>query len=274
MADEFGDDEYHFSEDESTNAVFDEETLEPARSSGLWDKLSKFQGILGENLRRNVLIGIGALIVLLILYKFLGAFFSTSRKTHTVQQTKPAVTKQIAQAEPVTTPTPKPEPVYTQPAQLAQPVQHTLDPSVSRKLSNLEKGSEKTQDDIAGINDNVDSLKNTMSKLGNQLSMLNANIAMLTQEVKQQQEQIAQLKEKKKRPGYIKRGKIWVPAPQWYIQAVIPGRAWLISKRGKSLTVRVGSNIPGYGTVKAIEPHKGLVMLKSGKRIEFKASDT
>lgn len=269
MADEFGDDEYHFSEEEGNSAIFDEETLEPAKSSGLWEKLSKFQGLLGENLRRNVLIGIGALIILLILYKFLGSLFY-SKKTNTVQNTKPAVTKQVVQAQPVVQPTP----TYTQPAQLTQPVQQTTDPNVTRKLSSLQKGTEKTQDEIANINDNVYTLKGSISKLANQMSMLNTNIAMLTQEVKQQQEQIAKLKEKKKRPGYIKQGKIWVPVPQWYIQALIPGRAWLISTRGKTLTVRVGSKIPGYGTVKAIEPHKGLVMLKSGKQIEFKASDT
>lgn len=278
MADEFSDDEYHFSEAESTNAVFDEETLETPDTSGNAKKYFWLSWFSGDNLKRNILVGIGALVVLLMLYKFLGYLFSSSKPTQTAQ----APNTVVQQPEPKSAPTPlvKTQSATTKPVQSVQtveniqPVQTSMDPGLDKKLSRLQRGNEKTQDEISNINDNVDNLKGSLSNVANQISMLNKSIAMLTEEVKQQQEQIAKLKKKKTKKGFIRQGKVWVPAPQWFVQAVIPGRAWLISRRGKTLTVRKGSSIPGYGTVKAIDPHKGLVIMSYGKNIMYKVSDT
>jgi intracellular multiplication protein IcmG len=260
MADEFNDDEYHFSEGDSAGAVFDEETIEPAQTSSLTSKFS------GGNLKRNVLIAIGAVIVLLIVYKFLGSLFSSSSKPS--ERVQAPTQKQVVQKPVIQAPVVQ-QPLIAQPVQPAVPV---LDPAITRKLSRLQDGSEKTQDEIANINDNVDNLKGSLSNIGSQISALNTSIAMLTQEVKQQQVQLLKLKKKPKR--YIKHGKEMIPVTKYYVQALIPGRAWLISHRGKTLTVRKGSVIPGYGKVELIDPHQGIVSMSSGHNIMYKVSDT
>ena len=58
------------------------------------------------------------------------------------------------------------------------------------------------------------------------------------------------------------------------MQAVIPGRAWLIANNGSTITVREGTPIPGYGIAKIIDPIKGRVMTSSGKEIRFSQDDS
>ena len=60
----------------------------------------------------------------------------------------------------------------------------------------------------------------------------------------------------------------------YYIQAVIPGRAWLIATNGSTLTVREGSTIPGYGIVRKIDPNLGKVFMSTGKVIRFSQLDS
>lgn len=61
----------------------------------------------------------------------------------------------------------------------------------------------------------------------------------------------------------------------YYIQAVVPGRAWLKSnKGGKTLTVREGSTVPGYGVVDNIEPQLGKVIMNSGESIIYSPDDS
>ena len=55
----------------------------------------------------------------------------------------------------------------------------------------------------------------------------------------------------------------------YYVQAIIPGRAWLINANGETLTVLVGSKIPGYGTVTKIHAQEGRVFTSSGKILKF-----
>ncbi len=48
------------------------------------------------------------------------------------------------------------------------------------------------------------------------------------------------------------------------VQAVVPGRAWLMSEAGKSLTVAVGDSLPGLGVVVDIDSLNGVVLTSAG----------
>jgi intracellular multiplication protein IcmG len=61
---------------------------------------------------------------------------------------------------------------------------------------------------------------------------------------------------------------------RYNIQAVIPGRAWLIATNGATLTVSQGTAIPGYGIVKLIDPVQGKVTTSSGQIIRFSQEDS
>lgn len=58
-------------------------------------------------------------------------------------------------------------------------------------------------------------------------------------------------------------------APDYYVQAVIPGRAWLKSSNGQIITVTTGDGIPGYGTVETIDSQNGVVITSTGTKIVF-----
>lgn len=55
----------------------------------------------------------------------------------------------------------------------------------------------------------------------------------------------------------------------YYVQAIIPGRAWLKNSQGQVITVGPGDPVPGYGTVTNINPQSGSVTTSTGTNIVF-----
>ncbi len=51
------------------------------------------------------------------------------------------------------------------------------------------------------------------------------------------------------------------------MQAIIPGRAWLKSDSGDTVTVAEGDLLKGYGRVTKIDPYDGVVTIDNGNRI-------
>ena len=61
---------------------------------------------------------------------------------------------------------------------------------------------------------------------------------------------------------------------QYFIQALIPGRAWLVGENGATVTVNVGSRLPGYGIIRVIDTNLGRVATSSGKIIIYSQRDS
>lgn len=56
----------------------------------------------------------------------------------------------------------------------------------------------------------------------------------------------------------------------YFVQAVIPGRAWLKDSNGKIITVAIGDQVPGgYGRVTHINSRDGVVTTNKGAQIEY-----
>ena len=51
------------------------------------------------------------------------------------------------------------------------------------------------------------------------------------------------------------------------VQGVVPGLAWLVDEHGKTSTVRVGTELNGYGKVTYIDSDKDIVQTSSGRNI-------
>lgn len=56
-------------------------------------------------------------------------------------------------------------------------------------------------------------------------------------------------------------------AANYTVQAIIPGRAWLKSASGDTLTVADGDNLKGLGRVTRIDPYDGVVIIDTGKKM-------
>ncbi|RDI48617.1 hypothetical protein [Aquicella lusitana] len=57
------------------------------------------------------------------------------------------------------------------------------------------------------------------------------------------------------------------PKIAYNVQAIIPGRAWLRSDSGETLTVAEGDLIKGVGRVTKIDPYDGVVEINTGNRV-------
>lgn len=71
--------------------------------------------------------------------------------------------------------------------------------------------------------------------------------------------------------GEVPRGILANPRPvrDVIVEAVIPGRAWLKDLKGRLITVQVGDDLPGYGTVVLIDAHRGIV--RTDEHFEFRS---
>ena len=57
-----------------------------------------------------------------------------------------------------------------------------------------------------------------------------------------------------------------LPRIPYSVQAIIPGRAWLKSENGETVTVAEGDMLKGYGRVTKIDPYDGVVEIDVGNR--------
>lgn len=63
-------------------------------------------------------------------------------------------------------------------------------------------------------------------------------------------------------------------AKSFFVQAIIPGRAWLEDGEGQTITVTYGDEVPGFGQVTEIDPQNGFVATSSGIKILYGISQT
>jgi len=202
---------------------------------------------------RVIVIGVISIVVLVVLYKLIVAVFHGKKEV-----IQPVAPPAITQAQPfVTTPTPQP-----------------ADAKVMQTLSELDASQQNTQTEISNLNNQLSGVTGQLNDLSAKISALNQIVVTLGDKVDQQSQQIVQVMERTK-PKIVRRvtpNKL--PSQHYTMQAVIPGRAWLIAKDGSTLTVREGTIIAGYGIVQRIDPMQGAVFTSSGRMIRFSQEDS
>jgi intracellular multiplication protein IcmG len=138
----------------------------------------------------------------------------------------------------------------------------------------LEASQQNLSADVSAINSKLNGINTTVNQLNDKIANLNNVLTMLTAKLEQQSSEIAILTERTK-PKPVRRVVVRRAAgPMFYVQAIIPGRAWLIATNGSTITVREGTAIPGYGVVKLIDPNQGRVVTSSGQVIRFSQQDS
>lgn len=227
-----------------------------------------------NNIRRNALIAVSIVILAMLAYKFFGSFFTTKVKAPDSALTAPPVKQPIVvKQEPIVEPTPT---VVTssQPAPSTSP--SATEQELTQRVSALELSQQSLRSDLNGVSEQLGGLNTSISELSSKINSLTESMAVLTQKVEEQATQIAVLTERTKPKPVVVRHLVKKVIPQivYYIQAVIPGRAWLIGSNGSTLTVREGTMITGYGIVRLIDAHQGRVLTSSGRIIRFSPQDS
>lgn len=222
-----------------------------------------------KDVRRNALIAVGAIAFLMIMYKLLGGLFSGKSNNVRKNNIPTAPVTQIA-----------PTPVSQQPPQVItpQPVQPVQDTALKQQVESIGASQQNLQSQVSSLSEQLNSVNNNVNNLAAQVNQLNQTVTNLTNQLSRQSEVINMLIERTKpkpvkhvrRPRYLNNSQPNI----YYINAVIPGRAWLIGTNGSTLTVREGTKISGYGVVRLIDSMQGRVLTSSGRVIRFSQDDS
>lgn len=278
MADNNQNDEYHLSnEDDFNPTVLDNEPvpLDSESSSATTGKKNI------NEIKRNALIAVGLVIIVIIIFKLLGSLF-TSKPVEKANVPPVSVSTVEALPPPINTPTQfQSEPAVSSAntSELTSVSQTELDGSkITQKLSVLEVSQQTIRSQMMTVNSQLEGVSASVNDLTIKMAALNQMIATLAAKVDQQAQTIALLTTKTARPcPIVQKQRVFAPSQPtytYYIQAVIPGRAWLVASNGATLTVREGTTIAGYGTVKLIDPLSGRVVMSSGRVIRFSQQDS
>ena len=263
--DEF-EDEYQFTDVDAIGpGGFDESEDEAVQAESAVE--ARKQPLAAINIRRNALIALAMIVLALVVYKFLGSYFATEKPGIDSSATKTKMPEQTP--KPVQKPLPQPQQLQPRP----EPA--TVSPKLDAKLGSLESSQENIQSQVGSISNQLGGMNSNMSALSSQIENLSRAVSSLNEKLDTQARDIdqlaAQIKRTKKPPKQVVKPQ---QPKKYYLKALIPGRAWLIAPNGSTLTVSIGSHIPGYGKVKLIDPHQGSVVTSSGHTIRFSQADS
>jgi len=256
----YPDEEYHFSEDDRANPLNPDESVFSETEIPLEQKDTQL-----NKARRYTFLVIGLVALIIIVYKLLGVFFAPDKasqdfqpvdqKLPSITNVKPAVTQQ-------------PEPSKLRETITSFNTQKQSD----ERLAKIEVKSNAMDSRIDSLLQTVESLKSTVSTMNTEVNRLNENIAGLTQKMEMQAAQLSQFQKKPVPKRVVVRSRP-IQRPVYFIQAIVPGRAWLKTTNGATITVGQGTSVPGYGKVAVIDPQQGQVLMSSGKVIEYSPDD-
>lgn len=140
---------------------------------------------------------------------------------------------------------------------------------MSSRLAEFQAHFDSNRTSFQSIASNINTLEASLREAKTTLIKLDEKMASLKGDLSKQSALIKKLEEKKKPKKAMGKDMEMVSIPVYNLYAAIPGRAWLKSDSGTTITVAVGSNIPGYGKVSYIEPIKGVVATSSGQIFKF-----
>ncbi|HVT62612.1 MAG TPA: hypothetical protein VHD33_03905 [Legionellaceae bacterium] len=295
----FNEEEYHFVDDPEMGSFTDTEKIESIEpennNTSTGDKKTGFMGNVSnyaENMRtkfpgsfntfldllkqnfmlRMTLLVICVLFIAAVIYRCSSNPLGKKiiEKPVAISVTHPHLNKAVT-----TTPTVRAE-MDTKPL---VSVEHHIS---QEKLNELEKNANHLQMQISTLSNQMSGMNSNVTSMMNHLKMMNDQISQLSASLQNQIQVTTELAEKiKQQHTMINKPKISPrpmsinnPVVNYSLQAVIPGRAWLIGTNGETLTVREGSKIINYGTVRYIDAKRGRVLTSSGQVIKFSQEDS
>lgn len=254
-------DEYHFADLDELSPEEVNHDSESSSDINAFDRSSSYEP---NHMKRNVIFVVILFILFMLAYKFGSAYFS-----------KPSAMQPIVPV--VNTPTPAlPAESALQPEQAPAPLTPPDNTAqLDQTLSSLEQRQQTMSANIDAVNDHLGTLGEQVTQLGSKLAELNSVISTLNDKLAQQSHQIELLTIKPRPvvlPSSSRRSR--ADHTRYHLQAIIPGRAWLIGSNGVTVTVREGTLLPGYGAVRLIDAEQGRVLMSTGKIIRFSQSDS
>lgn len=229
---------------------------------------------------------VAGIIVFLLIVKLLWSHFSASRPAISGAQhsasaaLNPALPVPLAVSAP---PAPaanlavaQPQPSTGASADAANNSSIGLDDQSRADLDLLQNNYKNIQAEISSINSQIDVINGASNQLSAKVSDVYQTMNQISANLVQQSAVIQQLYAKISPPKTASsQKKSPVVLNRYFLQAIIPGRAWLIAANGTTMTVREGTFVDDYyGNIKSIDALRGQVLTSTGKIFQFSQQDS
>ena len=216
-------------------------------------------------IKKSVL-AVGGLILFVFAYKLIASFFAVPPEA--AHKNIPVAAKKSLRVESIT-------PKVPMPVHVSNEALNDTD----KKVTALEQGRSRLNTDVLTMHQQIREVTQTVSTMTASLDEIKQSMEQISEKMEQQSQQMVRLQsiQRTRRLASTQKAKRVTPKVEqtrYFIQAIIPGRAWLMSTKGTMLTVSRGSAIPGYGDVRLINPKLGRIFTSSGRIIQFSQADS
>ncbi|MCR9192456.1 MAG: DUF3450 domain-containing protein [Gammaproteobacteria bacterium] len=292
MSEKFDEEEYHFVDDPDMSSYEEPapdtagaESAEPQASESETEtplsKIVQFVKPAWDMVQQNFilrtsLLVVSVVVVVSVIYRCSSNPLSEkiSKKASSAASTQAKITPTISTQPKVTSAAPAL--AVSQPSIRSKTVE--MQSAAQEKIAAFEKTQANLQSQIGVLSNQLAGMNTNFSTMMTNLKLLNDQVTQLAQTVEAQSKMTTALNEKiKQRERKVvmnKRPSMPTQVVRYALQAVIPGRAWLISTSGSTLTVREGTKIANYGVVRYIDAKRGRVLTSSGQVIRFAQDDS
>lgn len=218
-----------------------------------------------KRILRHGLIVVGAIFLLLFFYKVITSYISN---------------KKVGNSQMIMPVTPNKEKIQKQaaPMPLMEPNTPVELKAKESQLNKIEQEQQTIESEVTVVSTQLNGINTSIEGMTKKIDELNQAILLLAEKLEMQSKEMLRLQALQARPP---RPRVRTPAParqamtRYFLQAIIPGRAWLVVENGgATITVREGTPLPGYGVVRLIDPIQGRVVTSSGQVIQFSQNDS
>jgi hypothetical protein len=140
--------------------------------------------------------------------------------------------------------------------------------SVDQQAANLAAENAKLMNQLqTQVNDQLNSYSTQNKAIQDQMQALSARVGVMENQLNQ----LIQALTRRGQGGSMANpagapAQAVEPKIAYNVQAIIPGRAWLKSENGETLTVAEGDMIKDFGRVTKIDPYDGIVEINTGTK--------
>jgi intracellular multiplication protein IcmG len=141
--------------------------------------------------------------------------------------------------------------------------------SDSRRIKQLERKNQAISDNVESLSQQVTGLQSNLEQISGQLTLLNNKLSQQAEHVSKSHVSAKKERAVPAEEDRVQQHRRAYSRLSYFVEAVIPGRAWLQSSTGRTITVTTGDEIYGYGRITAINPYNGEVKTSSGKNFNY-----
>ena len=127
----------------------------------------------------------------------------------------------------------------------------------------------KVQDNASAIS----LLGGRVDGISTDVSSISANQAKMVPLITDMHTQLKKMVDAKNKKLAAQKKKKLMKAETYYIRAMVPGRAWLVSTFGKTASVSKNETLRGYGKILKVDDNDGIVYTSSGRKILYGKND-